>query len=110
MFILERKIIYNPKYAACISLYDRYLDDMFAVFNSNAEEIIRQLNILHPNIKLDYNLSSTEVDFLDLHIFKGEQFRASGLLDTTVHQKQLNAYLYIPFNSWHPAHCKSGFI
>jgi hypothetical protein len=110
MFILERKIIGNPENAKCIDMYVRYLDDIFAVFNSNAEKIIGQLNKMHPNIKLDYVLSDSSVDFLDLHIFKGAQFQSLSLLDTTVHQKQLNSYLYIPFKSWHPAHCKGGFV
>jgi hypothetical protein len=54
--------------------------------------------------------SESEAAFLDLRIHKGDRFAASGVFDLSVHQKKMNLYLYIPYNSFHTDAMKRGFI
>jgi hypothetical protein len=113
MYILENPVL--KTYSSSILYYCRYLDDIFAILSGSptdksTTDFIGSLSRRHPSIKLEVTLSSSSVNFLDLRIFKGPRFATTGILDTSVHQKQLNSYLYIPFASFHPTHCKGGFI
>jgi hypothetical protein len=111
MFMLERPVLARHK--ALILYYKRLLDDIFIIVKEgsmNLETIRHSLNVMHPAIKLEFSSSATSVDFLDITIFKGPNFSESGLLSTTVHQKLLNAYLYIPFCSFHSPKAKGAFI
>lgn len=47
---------------------------------------------------------------MDVRVHKGQRFRERGILDMETYQKSLNKYLYVPFCSYHPVHCKKGFI
>jgi hypothetical protein len=86
------------------------LDDGLLITRGNPNEIIKEFNELDPNIELTWTISTTSIDFLDLVIFKGERFYLSGILDTNIHQKQLNKYLYVPFNSFHTIRTKKAII
>lgn len=108
MFILERPVL--AQYSSSVLFYLRYLDDIFAILSDRPQQFITALSRRHPKIKLETTLSTSSVNFLDLHIFKGPRFARSGILDTSVHQKQLNAYLYLPYSSFHPPHSKGGLI
>lgn len=50
------------------------------------------------------------VDFMDLTINKGIRFKCYGILDLSLHIKQGQANMYIPFHSYHPRHMFAGFI
>ena len=93
-------------------LYQRYLDDIFAILITSdlVTEFTNKLNSMHPNIILDFNISNSRVEFLDLVIYKGIRFQSQGILDLKIHQKTLNMYLYIPYRSFHTSHNKSGLI
>lgn len=108
MYILERGVL--MKYANDIAFYKRYLDDIFMVAHGNSDAIKASLQSMEKNIKLEFNDSDRTATFLDITFFKGTRFDSSRILDTKVHQKQLNMYLYIPYNSSHPDKSKSGFI
>jgi hypothetical protein len=84
-------------------MFKRYIDDILAIFKTKAEaeRFIASYNALHPNIRITWELSQSHVDFLDLHLFKGSRFFADGRLDTSVHAKNLNKYLYVPYSSHH---------
>lgn len=110
MYILERKVTSRFAKQGVLALYRRFLDDIFAITTEDPTDFIKTLSTMHPNIKLDVKISQVSADFLDLHIFKGSQFMETGILDTSVHQKALNAYLYIPWSSWHPDRTKAAFI
>lgn len=109
MFMKEKKVIERNKDS--IRYYRRFLDDILIIFNThNPQPVIDQLNNMHPSIKLESVISKDKVNFLDLIIHKGNRFKKERRLDISCHQKTLNSYLYIPFNSFHPPRSKGGFI
>lgn len=108
MYMLERRVL--KKYGEDIVYYKRYLDDIFMIVNGNPDSIKLAFCTMQRNIKLEFQDSDNEAIFLDLNVYKGERFFSSSILDTKIHQKQLNNYLYIPFSSFHPVATKKGFI
>ena len=48
--------------------------------------------------------------FLDLCIYKGKRFFASGKFDIELYQKEENIYAYIPFKSVHQKHTIVNFV
>lgn len=108
MYILEKQVL--GQFSSSVLFYRRYLDDIFAILSDRPQQFIDALSRRHPSIKLETTMSSSSVNFLDLHIFKGPRFAQTGILDTSVHQKQLNSYLYLPYSSFHPPHSKGGLI
>jgi hypothetical protein len=94
-----------------LHLYRRFLDDVFAYLERSAvAEFTRRMNALHPKLRFDFVTHPTEAAFLDLHIHKGSRFETSSIFDLSVHQKKMNLYLYIPFNSFHTDAMKRSFI
>jgi hypothetical protein len=111
MFMLERQVI--ARYKDSIILYRRLLDDILVILKQGpqAETFITALcNMNAKSIRLDVTRSETAVNFLDLRIYKGVRFYQKGILDLSVHEKLLNAHLYIPFSSCHTPAMKGGFI
>ena len=93
-------------------MYARFIDDVFSIIShaSHVQHIIAQMNALHPSIQFNCVTSSTEVEFLDTVIYKGDRFKTDNKFDVRVHQKLINKYLYIPYNSFHAYHNKLGWI
>jgi hypothetical protein len=105
---LEETLLENIR----INLYRRFIDDIFLIWigsRTELDEFNTQLNNLHPNINLTFEISTSEVNFLDLTIYKGENM-VNNLLDTKSYQKPFNNFLYIPASSFHPTHQKVAFI
>jgi len=72
---------------------------------------INRLQNILPNIKITYNYSQFEVEFLDLVISKGfAHTDGTCSLRYRTHQKPLNKYLYIPFTSHHHPSMFKSFI
>ena len=61
--------------------------------------------LFYPNIKITWDISDKRFEFLDI---AGYRHRGRVVLKT--HQKRLNSYLYIPFNSYHTLASKKGWI
>lgn len=109
MFILERHIL--GRFKDSIFYYKRYLDDIFIVTNADAAERIKSsMQVMERHIKLEFQDSLSTATFLDLVFFKGPRYEKERILDSKVYQKPLNAYLYIPFSSYHTLNTKKGFI
>ena len=57
----------------------RYIDDMFLIWNGTQEKfeaVVDKINNCHPTIKFEYQISNTEINFLDTTVFKvGNQLR-----------------------------------
>jgi hypothetical protein len=106
MGTLERA--WMEKHKSKLLLFKRFIDDGFGISltdEKETQEILEEFNNLHPNIKINSVVSKCSVDFLDLTIYKdGNKIR------TKIFQKPLNAYLYLPFSSYHANHVKTGFI
>ena len=98
-----------------LQLWLRYIDDVVGIWLGTPASLRAFLNDLngrtrHGNIRLTHEVSDSAVDFMDLHIYKGPRFQASGRLDLRVHRKRLNRYLYLPWTSAHPKAQKRAFL
>jgi hypothetical protein len=98
-------------------LYDftlyRFIDDIFGLFPTKhmATDYVESFNNMRKGqIILTYNIDNTTVDFLDITIFKGKRFHKEAILDTKLHQKPFNTYLYLPPISFHSKAIFPGFI
>jgi hypothetical protein len=109
VYMKERKVIADL--SGSIRIYKRFLDDVFALIATDkVEEFKLRMNQLHPKLKFEFVTHPTEAVFLDLAIHKGKRFHESSVFDLRVHQKSMNLYLYIPWNSFHTDAAKRSFI
>jgi hypothetical protein len=109
VYMLEKSVLDDMR--SSIYIYRRFLDDIFAYVESSAvEEFIHRMNTLPGKLKFEFTTDSHETAFLDLRIHKGKRFEQSNIFDLSVHQKKMNLYLYIPFNSFHTDAMKRSFI
>ena len=93
--------------------YRRYIDDIFGIWECHPDPIEDEaqwnafkasLNDYH-GLKWDTSPLIKSVDYLDLTIqIKGDR------LVTTLYEKALNRYLYLPPHSCHPPGCITGLI
>ena len=92
-----------------ISLWKRFIDDIFMLFKGSKEqcqELVNWLNSLEPGIiKFKHEYSTEKVEFLDLVISI-----ENGKLVTNLFIKPSNQQLYLDFYSNHPDPCKEGII
>ncbi len=93
--------------------YLRFLDDIFIIWPHSEQEFwtfFNTLNNHHPTIKLKASINSESVDFLDVTVFKGHNFRTSNLLDTKVYFKPTDSHELLHKESFHPKHTFKGII
>ena len=113
MGTIERQawsLLTNRNIQALLDL--RYIDDFVIIANSieDAEAILKVFNEIDPLIKLTGTISSTSCNFLDLTLYKGTRFTATGTFDSDVFQKPSNQFLFLPNSSFHPEHTFRGWI
>jgi hypothetical protein len=91
-----------------LSLWIRYLDDMFVIWPHGPEclqNFLSHLNSLSPSIQFTIETESdSAIGYLDLVI------REETTLATKVYRKSTLAGRYLNFNSNHPPHVKRGLI
>ena len=94
--------------------YKRYIDDEFGLWTGTQDSLLHYLKSYAPrlqqHIRITTCISTTGVDFLDIRLFKGEDFLHLNKLSSNCSQKELNRYQYLPHSSWHPQHQKKAFI
>ncbi len=112
VYMLERRSIQRMLASGRLLFYRRFLDDIIAHARdqSSADELAQCMNTLHPKIRFEFETHPTRAHFLDLEVFIGPRFEASGVFDLRVFQKKMNLYLYIPYTSYHTAAAKRAFI
>ena len=94
-------------------LFKRFIDDGFGITIASKTEFemwVNEFNALRETITIDKFKYGNEVDFMDLLIFKGDNFLDNGKLDITVFQKDVNKYMYMPVTSGHQKHTINNFI
>ena len=77
------------------TILTRYIDEIFLIWPDTLENLttfLRDLNSFHPSLHFTFKHSSSTIDFLDLTIYKGDQFHFSNILDTKTFQKPLNLF------------------
>ena len=85
----------------------RYIDDIFMIWPHSEEELysfIEALNQVHHSIKFTSDISQTEVNFLDVKIYKDNK----GNISTGLYTKPTDAHMYLHYNSFHPHHQKKS--
>lgn len=109
LFLAELEASIKRTWSSYLCLWKRFIDDIFVIFYGTKLDLylfIRDYNSLHSAIKINWNISTSEVAFLDLHIYLDYK----NDLQWNTHQKVMNNYLYIPFKSFHPRFMKTNFI
>jgi hypothetical protein len=93
-------------------LYNRYIDDIIMILdnNHNPTDFLYGITNDIPSLKFTTIVNSDRIPFLDLLLYKGKRFKTKGIIDLKTYEKELNKYLYIPYDSEHPMNLKKGFI
>ena len=95
------------------TLYLRYLDDIFIIWDHSREDFqqfYQMLNSAHPNITLKANVQAQELEFLDVLVYKGKRFQSEGHFDTKVYFKPTDSHALLHKDSYHPKHTFGGII
>jgi len=93
--------------------FKRFIDDGFGITKANKIEFeywVSEFNLLRDTITIDKFSYGDSVDFMDLHIYKADDFASKGKFDISIFQKKCNKYMYIPAKSGHAKHTIKNFI
>jgi hypothetical protein len=100
----EDKYVYT--YHTQPTLWLRYIDDIFLLWEHTQEELstfINHHNTCHPTIKFTSETSKDKVSFLDTNV----HITPNGTLYTSLYTKPTDSHNYLRYDSAHPGHCKS---
>ena len=103
---LEQQVL--EEFYNIILLFQRFIDDILLILYCTEDELHRVLarfNSLAPKIKIDFQVSNTHVQFLDVNISI-----ASRKLEYSTYHKEINLFQYISPSSFHPKHIYKAFI
>ena len=95
------------------TVYFRFLDDVFCVWDHGRENLDTFLEILnshHPAVKLTATVEENSNDFLDVTIFKGPLLQEKGIFDTKVYFKPTDTHQLLHKASFHPRHTFRGIL
>ena len=110
LFVHERQAV--ALFQASLKFFGRFVDDLFLLAEETfdldgfQESVYSEL----PDIRLTWTPADDECAYMDLFVFKGNDFAATGKFSFKTYQKPRNAYLYIPFRSDHPRSNFRAFI
>ena len=80
-------------------MFKRFIDEGFGIMRGNKKDVgtwLNEFNKLHKNIFIEKWTFGNHVAYMDLNIFKGNNFHDTGILSLKVYQKSENHYVYIP--------------
>ena len=95
------------------SMYLRYLDDIFILWDHGIEQFntfFEILNTHNPAVKLTKRIEKQSIDYLDVTIFKGPNLMKNNTLDTKVFFKPTDTHQLLHKASFHPKHTFSGIL
>lgn len=95
------------------TLYIRFLDDIFILWDHGEEQFHTFFDILNtsnPAVKLSYRIEHQSIDFLDVTVFKGPNLIKNKTLDTKVFFKPTDTHQLLHKASFHPKHTFSGIL
>ena len=101
------------KYSLKPTVYFRFLDDIFSVWDHGRENLKTFLEILnshHPSVKLTANIQNDSNDFLDVTVFKGPLLQEKGIFDTKIYFKPTDTHQLLHKASFHPKHTFRGIL
>ena len=102
----EEKFIYPHILADCL-IYCRFIDDIFLICTlpeTSFINFIADLNTRHESIKFDFEISKTQISFLDTVVYIDKNRR----IQTTLYKKPTDTSNYLHFRSSHPKHLKEN--
>jgi hypothetical protein len=82
----------------------RLVDDYFLALDgpiADRLKIIDALKRADPKRPLKVQISSQQIDFLDVTVYKGPQFLTTGILDTKPYTKPSFTCMHLPYSSHH---------
>ena len=88
-------------------------DDIISFWLGDERELanfISRINTVHPTLKFTHEWSKTEINFLDLTLFKGERFNNTQILNIKCFSKPCDTFQYLSRDSSHPNACFSGMV
>ena len=92
----------------------RCRDDTICFGSGDEHELanfISCINTVHPTLEFTRDQwSKTEINFLDLTLYKGERFNNTQVLDIKCFSKPCDTFQYISRDSSHPNACFSGMV
>ena len=101
----EGKFIF-PLLTNLSDFYQRFIDDIFLIWNGTKTEFdnfLKKINECHPSIKFEYEMSKTEITFLDTTVFKEDN-----KLRTKLYVKPTDSQSYLHSKSEHPNSTKKS--
>ena len=101
----EEKLIF-PLLTNLSDFYLRFIDDIFLIWNGTKTEFdnfLKKINECHPSIKFEYEMSKTEINFLDTTVFK-----VNNKLRTKLYVKPTDRQNYFHSKSEHPNSTKKS--
>ena len=101
IFMAELEEYLLDNYSTKPLLWKRYIDDILCIWPGPPSEVEDFIQYLNPTIKFTHSSSTTEVDFLDLTIYKGKRHAASLILDLKPFFKPTNKFQYLEYSSAH---------
>ena len=81
-------------------LFKRFIDDGFGITKGVREDIIywiEKFNELRKTVQIDKCNWGNALDYMDLFICKSDPFYLDGKLLISIHQKETNKFMHIPF-------------
>ena len=113
--LFERDPWFQIQQDFLMSYYRRYIDDIIGIWTGTHFQLIdffNNMNVMVPEIRFTLVQSLSQITVLDTVLYTvPDPFDPNfKIIKFRLHQKELNPYLYIPFNSSHPPHIFSGFI
>ena len=94
-------------------IYLRYIDDILLTWphgQENLDRAFERLNRQKDRIQYTITTSDSEVNFLDVTLYKGDRFKNSGILDIRPYFKQTNQMNYLHYSSSHPPSVFKGIV
>lgn len=95
------------------SVFFRFLDDVFLLWNGTLEELKEYetfLNNLIPGIEIKLEASLVSVNFLDITIYKNQNSDNSFSLQTKIYVKPTDTQNLLHTESFHPPHTTKGIL
>ena len=113
MYDILKDIIQRFEHKNNITFCARYRDDGIMYFDGTEEQIhafFQTANLAHEHLKFTYELSKSNINFLDLIIYKGERFENTGIFDVKTYIKPTETFQYLERTSSHPKHVFKAFV
>ena len=109
---LQQKCNSDPKLIWPV-LFKRFIDDGFGITLGLRNDVIywiEKFNELRESIKIDKYTWGNALDYMDMFIYKRKKFYEDGKLSVSIHQKETNKFMYIPYRSFHQRHTIKNYV